>query len=129
MFRFITFCLVLHVAVAKRNFLRAVQKLEAREGKALTRVDRSLDALTEDARIMTTLATIPMDCTVFTGRVGFVVTYKDKGETYDNNDCEYWSFYNAKWLKRRRCYHYQLDAARLEDSDIWTSGTWIDCGS
>merc|ERR1719403_672990 len=139
MFRFITFCLVLHVAVAKLNFLRAVQKLEAREGKALTRVDRSLDALTEDARIMTTLATIPMDCTVFTGRVGFVVTYKDKGETYDindcvegcndNDDCEYWSFYNAKWLKRRRCYHYQLDAARLEDSDIWTSGTWTDCGS
>merc|ERR1711917_3620 len=139
MFRFITFCLVLHVAVAKLNFLRAVQKLEEREGIArLDRAVRSVDDLAED-RSMTTMATVPMDCPLFFGRVGFVVTYKDKGDTYDindcvadcndNDDCEYWSFYNAKWLKRRRCYHYELSAARKEGSMIWSSGGVVDCGN
>jgi len=81
--------------------------------------------------------TIPSDCLVLNGRVGFDIYHKTKGSVTDINECvemcadmsacEYWSFYEANWLKRRRCILYELTATRWEDGMKWTSGE-TNCG-
>ena len=77
-------------------------------------------------------STIPTTCNVISGRVGLDVLIKTKGSVTDINecvemcndmaDCEFWSFYEANWLKRRRCILYGLEATRKEMSMKWSSG-------
>merc|ERR1712219_51125 len=41
---------------------------------------------------------------------------------YDDQDCEWWSFRNAKWAKRKLCILYYVDYKHRSNSDKWISG-------
>merc|ERR1711962_1165901 len=105
----ITFCLVLHVAVAKLNIARIMAKFDGEEAPA--RLDRSEDLQDADPLVR-----------IRTKTKGDVTDINECVEMCNDMSCEYWSFYEANWLKRRRCILYTMTAMRWQSGRKWSSG-------